>query len=254
MKNNVHIYITILCTISFNIYSQGIELNEVENKMDTNQLHKTISEKSPNSVRTVKSYHVVENVNMNFGGHTTTYIVSDIALVNTYDLGPNNTRVVTTLYTKKQKAEEKQPSVYQPNTLTKTINTTVTPYNKIGVKDLVITKNPISTELSIAIEYPDESIGVAYIDILDNYERVVEKGYKSIDIFKRLGNKYYFKGELEKAAKFYSELFVMTSDLDPEYYYRYAQSLISIRKNDTANKMMLIYEQKTQAIAEKHKI
>jgi hypothetical protein len=40
---------------------------------------------------------------MNFGGYTTTYTVSDSTLVNTNDLGPNNTRVVT-----KQFVETKQ--------------------------------------------------------------------------------------------------------------------------------------------------
>lgn len=31
----------------------------------------------------------------------------------------------------------------------------------------------------------------AYIDAIKTYERVAEKGYKSIDMFQKLGNAYY---------------------------------------------------------------
>ncbi|MFE3872745.1 flagellar motor protein MotB, partial [Flavobacterium sp. ZS1P70] len=41
----------------------------------------------------------------------------------------------------------------------------------------------------------------AYVDAIKTYERVAEKGYKSVDMFKKLGNAYYFNGELDKAAK-----------------------------------------------------
>jgi hypothetical protein len=50
-----------------------------------------------------------------------------------------------------------------------------------------------------------------------------------------LGNTY-FNGELEKAAQWYGELF-MTSEVEPAYYYRYAQSLRSY-ENDKANQIM----------------
>lgn len=78
----------------------------------------------------------------------------------------------------------------------------------------------------------------AYVDAIKTYERVAEKGYKSIDMFQKLGNSYYFNAELDKAAKWYGELFGMTTDLEPEYYYRYAQSLRSIGEDDKANQML----------------
>ena len=78
----------------------------------------------------------------------------------------------------------------------------------------------------------------AYIDAIKTYERVGEKGYKSVDMFQKLGNSYYFNSEFDKAAKWYGELFAMTSDLEPEYYYRYAQSLRSIGQNEKANEIM----------------
>jgi len=84
----------------------------------------------------------------------------------------------------------------------------------------------------------------AYIDAIKTYERVAEKGYKSVDMFQKLGNSYYFNSELDKAARWYGELFAMTSDLEPEYYYRYAQSLKSIGQNDKANEMLEKFYQK----------
>ena len=86
----------------------------------------------------------------------------------------------------------------------------------------------------------------AYIDAIKTYERVAEKGYKSVDLFKKLGNAYYFNAELEKAAKWYDELFAMdTANLEPEYYYRYAQSLRSIGENDKANQILELFNQKS---------
>jgi len=87
------------------------------------------------------------------------------------------------------------------------------------------------------------------VDPLKTYERVIEKGYKSADMLKKIGNAYYFNEELDKAAKWYGELFTMTTitDLEPEYYFRYARSLKYINKNNEADEMMKIFNQKTEA-------
>lgn len=86
----------------------------------------------------------------------------------------------------------------------------------------------------------------AYIDAIKTYEKVAEKGYKSADMFKKLGNSYYFNAELEKAARWYGELFAMnTTDLEPEYYFRYAQSLRSIGQNDKANELLELFNKKS---------
>jgi outer membrane protein OmpA-like peptidoglycan-associated protein/tetratricopeptide (TPR) repeat protein len=83
----------------------------------------------------------------------------------------------------------------------------------------------------------------SYIDAIKTYERVAEKGYKSADMFQKLGNAYYFNAELEQSAKWYGELFAMTSDIEPVYYYRYTQSLRAIGENDKANEMLKKFHQ-----------
>jgi outer membrane protein OmpA-like peptidoglycan-associated protein len=80
--------------------------------------------------------------------------------------------------------------------------------------------------------------GYAYIDAIKTYERVADKGYKSEDLFKKLGNSYYFNSEFESAAKWYGELFAINTSPEAEYYYRYAQSLRSTGQTDKANKIM----------------
>ncbi|MCG9792643.1 OmpA family protein [Flavobacterium algicola] len=78
----------------------------------------------------------------------------------------------------------------------------------------------------------------AYIDAIKTYERVAEKGYKSVEIFEKLGNSYYFNGQLANASKWYGELFAMKADVKPEYFFRYAQSLRAIGENKQADLIM----------------
>ena len=78
----------------------------------------------------------------------------------------------------------------------------------------------------------------AYIDAIKTYEIVANKGYKSEDMFKKLGNSYYFNSNFEGAVKWYEALFAMNTAVEPEYYYRYAQSLRATGQTDRANTIL----------------
>jgi hypothetical protein len=78
----------------------------------------------------------------------------------------------------------------------------------------------------------------AYINVTKTYERIAEKGYKSIDLFEKLGNAFYADLNMEKAAKWYGELFAMTSDLEPIYYQQYAHSLCAIGEEEKSNTIL----------------
>jgi outer membrane protein OmpA-like peptidoglycan-associated protein len=86
----------------------------------------------------------------------------------------------------------------------------------------------------------------AYIDAIKTYERIAEKGYKSEDLFKKLGNSFYFNSEFKKAAKWYGELFAMNMEVEPEYYYRYAQSLKSTGDEVKAYHILDLFNQKAK--------
>lgn len=68
----------------------------------------------------------------------------------------------------------------------------------------------------------------AYIDAIEIYKKVAEKGYKSADLFKKIGNSYYFNSELKEANKWYSELFSLGEEIESEYYFRYAHTLKAV--------------------------
>ena len=74
-----------------------------------------------------------------------------------------------------------------------------------------------------------------YVHLKDTYQRIADKGIKSIEIFQKLGDAYFFDGEFTNAAKWYGELFAMTPNVDSEYYDRYVYSLRILGKKDQAN-------------------
>lgn len=83
----------------------------------------------------------------------------------------------------------------------------------------------------------------AYIDAIEIYERVANKGYESPDVFKKLGNAYYFNAELDKAAQWYGKLMDLGQEVEPEYYFRYSQSLKSLGEYTKANEMLEKFNQ-----------
>lgn len=85
----------------------------------------------------------------------------------------------------------------------------------------------------------------AYIDAIKTYERVAQKGYKSVDMFQKLGNAYYFNSDYQNAAKWYAELFAMNTELTPEYYYRYSHSLKSVGDFKKSEEMLELFNQKS---------
>ncbi len=79
----------------------------------------------------------------------------------------------------------------------------------------------------------------AFIRAIDIYEKVADKGFESAEIYKKLGNSYYFNANYESAAKWYGELIKLEDEtIEEEYFFRYAQSLKALKEYKKANKMM----------------
>ena len=79
----------------------------------------------------------------------------------------------------------------------------------------------------------------SYIDARAIYLKVVEDGYKSAEIYQKLGDTYYWNSDYDNAAKWYSRLAAEFPDqTTANYYFRAAQSLKSLQKFDEAKKMM----------------
>ena len=86
---------------------------------------------------------------------------------------------------------------------------------------------------------------LAYVDAIEIYEKVALKGYKSTELFQKLGNSYYFNANLVEANKWYGELFALGQEVEPEYYFRYAQTLKSTGDYKKANEYLALFSQKT---------
>jgi len=108
---------------------------------------------------------------------------------------------------------------------------------------LLLFLNTIAQTTSLN-EANDKYEKYAYGDAIKLYETEIDKGYKDEKIVQRLGNSYYFNGELVKALKWYDELFAMNEQQEPEYLYRYAQCLKSKGNYAKADAILEKFNQK----------
>ncbi len=90
------------------------------------------------------------------------------------------------------------------------------------------------------LEKADESFNrFAFVDARKIYLQVAESGYESLELFKKLGDSYYFNAQLEEAVTWYEKLTSnYAEEIDPEYLFRYSQSLKSVERYDEADKVM----------------
>ncbi|WP_246035907.1 OmpA family protein [Winogradskyella algicola] len=84
----------------------------------------------------------------------------------------------------------------------------------------------------------DDYRDFAYVKTSEVLLEVANKGYKSAELFQKLANSYYFRNDMENAAKWYGELFTMNEVIDPEYYFRYALALKGIENYEESDKWM----------------
>ncbi|MGB6153520.1 MAG: OmpA family protein [Pricia sp.] len=82
---------------------------------------------------------------------------------------------------------------------------------------------------------------------IDIYKKVLDRGYVSADLLKKLGNSYYFNADYEDAADTYKRLVSdYPDDTSPEYYFRYAQTLKTLKDYEASNAMMAQFVEATK--------
>jgi len=81
---------------------------------------------------------------------------------------------------------------------------------------------------------------------IDIYRKVLDKGFVSADLLKKLGNSYYFNADYKEASLIYNRL---VTEYEPEvtadYYFRYAQTLRSLGEYDAADALMKQFSEMT---------
>jgi len=74
---------------------------------------------------------------------------------------------------------------------------------------------------------------------IDIYKKVLDRGYASADLLKKLGNSYYYNADYEDAANTYKRLVDEYPDeIGPEYYFRYAQTLKTLEDYEASKIVM----------------
>jgi len=74
---------------------------------------------------------------------------------------------------------------------------------------------------------------------IDIYKKVLDRGYASADLLKKLGNSYYFNADYKEAADTYKRLVDnYPDDTPPDYYFRYAQTLKTLQDYETSKTVM----------------
>ena len=84
----------------------------------------------------------------------------------------------------------------------------------------------------------DDYRDFAYVKTSEVLLEVANKGYKSVDLFQKLGNSFYFRNEMQEASKWYGELMALEEVIEPEYYFRYALALKGIKDYEESDKWM----------------
>lgn len=78
-----------------------------------------------------------------------------------------------------------------------------------------------------------------FVNAQDIYQKVVDKGYESADLFKRLGDSYYLNAQYDQATIYYGKLVEkFPEEVDSEAYFRYALSLRATKEYALSDTMM----------------
>ena len=110
--------------------------------------------------------------------------------------------------------------------------------NKIMTVVLFICANVILAQDSKVEKGHENFENYSFSPAIDIYKKVAEQGYQSPELYQRIADSYYFKGDLNEAAAWYEKLYNSNKNLALEYYFRYAHALKAIGNINEARKIM----------------
>lgn len=81
---------------------------------------------------------------------------------------------------------------------------------------------------------------------IDIYKKVLDKGFVSADLLRKLGNSYYYNSEYKEAGETFGRLVKeFQSEVTAEDYFKYAQTLKSLAEYERANEIMFKFSEIT---------
>ncbi|WP_269234260.1 hypothetical protein [Flavobacterium flavigenum] len=225
MKTHTIHFIVFAGVFSLNCFGQ---VSQVITNPDVRKAPLKFDDKSKEDL-VIESYCVEQVINLAIEkNRITTYEVSKLNMVNAYDPGSNNTITVTAIYKKAYVKETK------PITPTKTV---------------IIETDKTIQPITIQTTVPTQSKKSITVDILSTYANVLDKGYKSADMLKKVADKFYFENNFEAAAKYYLELFSVEENSEPVFYLRCAKSLKAINQPEKSEEITKLFESKNTTLA-----
>jgi len=97
-----------------------------------------------------------------------------------------------------------------------------------------------------ALKLADEKFKYfAYVDARQIYLDVEKSGYKSENLYKKLGDSYYFNNELSKSLEWFEKLYNFKKNLEPDYLFKYAMALKSVKKYKEADQILSEFHKQT---------
>ena len=78
-----------------------------------------------------------------------------------------------------------------------------------------------------------------YVDVIKTYGKMFEKGVRSKEVLEKLGDSYYFKGNLPEAYQYYHLRHKIKPPMEINQLFRYIQTLQAVKKTEEA---IVVYE------------
>lgn len=95
----------------------------------------------------------------------------------------------------------------------------------------------------ISYDEPTAEQNTVVVNVIATYERIVKKGYKSVDLYQKIADSYFFKDDMETAVLWYEKLFDLSDKVDPVYYFRYGTALQKVGKATKGDKLIEKFNQ-----------
>lgn len=73
------------------------------------------------------------------------------------------------------------------------------------------------------------------------YQKEIKNGNNTVEIYTKLGDCYYYNGNYAEAIQYYAKVVTPSNNINPEYYFRYAQALNSVKKYTESEAIMKGY-------------
>ncbi len=90
-----------------------------------------------------------------------------------------------------------------------------------------------------------------YVRAIEMYRGIADKGYESMELYQNLGDACYYMNDMEGATAAYERYLELQPRVAPVYYYRYAQALQAVNKQEAAREAYLKYSENNPEIRAK---